>query len=184
MFSRSKSLKYWVWKYAHAKAVWVQPCTPLKIAIFSNLDFWTTCHYHAHDKCRVVSHRITVSKNRWKCESPRCIGSKESWPTLLGRCIKIHTPSWKIYHKPFTKGVLVLGNFCRPTGKREARKKGKMDRKRRKIVKGKVKILNVWNGRGKEVSKSTVAFFSFFLLLLFTFWNNWDLFWVYQNGNF
>ena len=37
------------------KAVEVQPCTPLKIMVFSNLDSWTT-FYNIHDKRSVISH--------------------------------------------------------------------------------------------------------------------------------
>ena len=80
------------------------------------------------------------------------------------------------------------GNFCWPTTKREARKKGKMEKKRKKNQKkGKWKIEN---GRGKSDKmrrRPWGPFFfpssSFFFFLL-TFQNHWNLFWVYQNGYF
>ena len=49
--------------------------------------------------------------------------------------------------------------------------KGKMEKKRRKIVKGK---------REKFENEERIFFFFFFLL----FQNDENLFWVYENGNF
>ena len=69
------------------------------------------------------------------------------------------------------------GNFCWPTGKKEGRKEGNMEKKRRKI----------WNVRGEsmKLTKGPFSFFFFFFLsFLFTFWIQWNLFWVYQNGNY
>ena len=62
-----------------------------------------------------------------------------------------------------------LGNFCIPTRKRKGRQKVKMENKGRKTV----------NGQGRSLIMSRGPFFFFF-----TFRNNWNLFWVYQNGNF
>ena len=62
------------------------------------------------------------------------------------------------------------GNFCWRIGKKEARKKGKL-RKKVENLKWKQKTLE------KEVR-------TFFFFLLFTFENDENLFWVYQNGNF
>ena len=59
------------------------------------------------------------------------------------------------------------GNFCWSTGKREASKKGKME-------KGKVENWK-WKGDKLENEERT---------LFFTFQNHWNLLWVYQNGNF
>ena len=95
------------------------------------------------------------------------------------------------------------GNFCWRIGKRKARKIEKLEQNRRKMEKGKVKIEN---GKGK-VTKGGEDFVLFCfvfvfcflfcfcfvlfcfclfvcLFLLFTFQNDWGLFWVYQNGNF
>ena len=61
-------------------------------------------------------------------------------------------------------------------GKREARKMENGEGKERKIiVKGENKNLK-WKGKGMKMSRG--PFF------LFTFWNHWNLFGVYQNGNF
>ena len=85
------------------------------------------------------------------------------------------------------------GNFCRPTRKRGARKKRKMERKRRKIWKGRGGKLKM---EGERVWKWEIFYFLFFLIFLFyfyllllffffvTFWNHWNLFGVYQNGRF
>ena len=60
------------------------------------------------------------------------------------------------------------GNFCWPTGKREARKKGKMEQKRRKIKKGKGKM-----GGGK-VTKwgEDLFFFAFHFKKPMIFWGD------------
>ena len=83
------------------------------------------------------------------------------------------------------------GNFCLTTGKREGRKKGKMGNKRRKIVEGQVEN---WKRMEKSMKMCRGPLFFIFYLyfnlfiylffLLVTFWNNLNLFWVYQNGNF
>ena len=73
-------------------------------------------------------------------------------------------------------------NFCWPTGKRGARKKGKMERKRRKI----------WKGRGGKLKMSSRSFFKlFFCFVLFVcfffafhFLKHWNLFGVNQNRKF
>ena len=57
-----------------------------------------------------------------------------------------------------------------------------MEKKRRKIVKGK-EVENWKMERGKS-SKIRRGLFFFFFFLLFTFKNDKNLFWVYQNGNF
>ena len=59
-----------------------------------------------------------------------------------------------------------------------------MEQKRRKIEKkkqgGKLEIEG-----GKVTNRGEDFFFFFFFFsLLFTFQNDWNLFWVYQNGNF
>ena len=88
VFSRFESLKYCVLKYENPKFVGVQqlqPCIPLKITVFSNLDTRTT-FYYAHDKRCVILHWMTALKKKkkkkkkmWrKCESTRFIESKES----------------------------------------------------------------------------------------------------------
>ena len=68
------------------------------------------------------------------------------------------------------------------SGKKSQGKKGKgvkIEKKRRKTVKGKVEN---GNGSRKCYKKRWGPFFFFFLL--FTFENDGNLFWVYQNGNF
>ena len=72
------------------------------------------------------------------------------------------------------------GNFCWPTGKKEARKKEKgvkIEKKRRKIVKGKVEN---WKWKVEKLQNEERTFFFFFL----AFQNHYNLFWVYQNENF
>ena len=72
-------------------------------------------------------------------------------------------------------------NFCWSIGKKEARKKwerGKKEKNRRKIVKGKVRN---WKWKEGKIQNEERTFFFF---LLFTFQNDENLFWVYQNGNF
>ena len=76
-----------------------------------------------------------------------------------------------------------LGNFCWP-GKQEARKKGKMEEKRRKIKKGKRRKIEKGKMEGGKVTKWAEKTFFFFFFLLFTFKSHWNLFWIYQNGNF
>ena len=77
------------------------------------------------------------------------------------------------------------GNFCWSIGKREARKTGKLEKKRRKIEKGKGGKLKL---EGAKVTKWGEDFFFFFFFFfcfsLFTFQSHWNLFWVYQNGKF
>ena len=67
-----------------------------------------------------------------------------------------------------------LGNFCWPTGKREERENGAEKKENWKRKGGKL-----INGRRKSYKMSRGLFFFFF-----TFQNHWNLFWVYQNGNF
>ena len=81
--------------------------------------------------------------------------------------------------------TLLMGNFCWPARKREARKKGKMEKKRRKIKKkegGKLKM----EEENYKMSKGPFFFFFFFFFCfsLFKTTEIWNLFWVYQNGNF
>ena len=80
------------------------------------------------------------------------------------------------------------GNFCGPTGKRGARKKGKMEKKKKENWKregGKLKMEG-----GKVQNKERTFYFYLFIYLfffffsLFTFQNHWNLFWVYQMGIF
>ena len=62
-----------------------------------------------------------------------------------------------------------LGNFCWPNRKKEPRKKGKgvkIDKKRRKIVKGNVKIENGW---WKSYRMRRGLFFGFCLFIFFCF---------------
>ena len=66
------------------------------------------------------------------------------------------------------------------------KKKGKMEKKRRKSVKGKVENVK-WKGKRKdekELGMSRGFLYIFFFFLLFTFWNHWNLFRVYKNENF
>ena len=72
------------------------------------------------------------------------------------------------------------GNFCWPIGKREGRKKGKMEKENRKREDGKLKI----GGKVAKWGEDLVFVLFLFLFLLFTFQNHWNLFRVYQNGNF
>ena len=58
--------------------------------------------------------------------------------------------------------------------------KGEIEKKRRKIIKRKAEIEN--GSRKKFENERT--FFFFFFFLLFTFQNDENLFWGYQNGNF
>ena len=111
-------------------------------------------------------------------------------PSLLARELRVgvysHTHDWFIFYigycillvifnqwrnsrGPGAQGQSPLhprgfspGNFCWPTGKREARKKGEMENKRRTILTGKVEY---WKTNGKILKPL-------------------NLFWVYQNGNF
>ena len=65
---------------------------------------------------------------------------------------------------------LLTGKFLlTPTGKREVRKKRKMEKKKKEN----------WKREGGENEERI-----FFFFLLFTFQNHWNLFSVYQNGNF
>ena len=76
-------------------------------------------------------------------------------------------------------------------GKRGKGKGVKIEKKRRKIVKGKVEN---WKWEKEESYKMRrgpfllllllLLFFFFFFFLLLTFQNQKNLFWVYQNGNF
>ena len=69
--------------------------------------------------------------------------------------------------------------FADLPGKERQGKNGN-GQERRKIVKSKVEN---WKWKGKKVWKQAEDFF-FFFFLLFTFGNHWNLFEVYQNGNF
>ena len=77
------------------------------------------------------------------------------------------------------------GNFCWPIGEkkrgREKMEKGETEKKRRKIVKGKVEN---WEWKEGLVSKWGEDLFFFLSFFAFTFQNDKNLFWVYQNGNF
>ena len=57
--------------------------------------------------------------------------------------------------------TLLTGIFCWPTGKREAREKGKMEKERRKIEKGKVENWK-WKGKNYKMGERTLFFFYFF----------------------
>ena len=59
------------------------------------------------------------------------------------------------------------------TGKVRQGEKGKMEQKRRKIEKGEVEN---WKWKDEKLQNEDKTFF--------TFQNDWNLFWVYQNGNF
>ena len=63
--------------------------------------------------------------------------------------------------------------------KKETRRK--IEKKRRKIVKGKVENWK-YGSRKSNIQRADEDLFFFFLL--FTFENDGNLFWVYQNGNF
>ena len=85
-----------------------------------------------------------------------------------------------------------LGNFCWLTGKRQARKKGKWSRKEGKSKKRRWKLKKNEGGKVTKSGERTFYFCLFvclFVLFLFsgffsTFQNPWNLFWIYQNGNF
>ena len=78
----------------------------------------------------------------------------------------------------FSPGEFLL-TYRRKRGKE---KKRKMEKKEGKSKKGRWKIEN---GRRKSYKMRRGFFFSFlFTFNLFTFQNHWNLFWVYQNGNF
>ena len=72
-------------------------------------------------------------------------------------------------------------------GKEREGKKGKLEEKRRKIVKKEVENLK-WKKWKEEMLQNEeiedLFFFLSFFFLLFTFQNHWNLFWVYQNRNF
>ena len=91
-------------------------------------------------------------------------------------------------------GGQVRGSECPPEtsdeeisadllGKRKKGKRGgrEMEKKIRKLVKGKVENLK-WKEEKLQNEERTFFFFFFFLLL--TFQNHKNLFWVYQNENF
>ena len=59
-----------------------------------------------------------------------------------------------------------LGNFCWLTGKREARKKGRMEQKRRKIKKGKVEN---WKWKEEKLLNEERTFFFFFFFFKFIY---------------
>ena len=69
------------------------------------------------------------------------------------------------------------GNFCWPIGKEWQGKKGKWCRKG-KSKKERWKIENLKMEGGKVTKWGEDLFF------FFTYQNHWNLFWVYQNGNF
>ena len=80
-----------------------------------------------------------------------------------------------------------LGNFCWPSGKKEARKKGKRGEnweekkencKREEREGGKLKMA------GGKVWVTEWGEDPFFSLFFFTFQNHSNLFWVYQNAKF
>ena len=56
------------------------------------------------------------------------------------------------------------GNFCWPTGKVVSKKKGKMEKKRRKIVKGRWEIKNERGGRSMKMSRGLFFFFALHFL--------------------
>ena len=79
---------------------------------------------------------------------------------------------------------LLTGKFLLMYPEKRGRGKGvKIEKKRRKIVKWKWKV-EIGNGRRMEGVKVVRTFFFFFFFLLFTFENDENLSWVYQNGNF
>ena len=64
-------------------------------------------------------------------------------------------------------------------------KEGKMERKSREIVKGEEENLKLEGGKSMKISRGLFfSFLFFFFFLLVTFWNHWNLFWVYHNGFF
>ena len=116
----------------------------------------------------------------------------------------IHVPCWNYLHE--CSGVtgggsaplhFSLGNFMiyREKGGKEERE---MERKRRKIWKESENLK--MEGERYENEQRTSFLFCFFVFvfvfclfvllvslfvfLLVTFWNHWNLFWVYQNGQF
>ena len=70
------------------------------------------------------------------------------------------------------------GNFCWPTRKRE--RQGKMEKKKKRR---KIKESGKFEMEGKKLQNEKRTFF-FFFFCFFTFQNHWNLFWVYQSGNF
>ena len=75
-----------------------------------------------------------------------------------------------------------LGIFCWPTGKRQTRKKGKIERWRGKKGIWKGRVTN-WKWREKWWKWAEDLFFflvTFFLLVFF--WNHWNVFGVYPTG--
>ena len=80
-----------------------------------------------------------------------------------------------------------MGNFCWPTVKKGARKKGKKGVRKwkggGKEAKFEREEVENWKckGIGMKMSRSPPPFFFFFFLLV-TFWNHSNLFGVYQNG--
>ena len=83
---------------------------------------------------------------------------------------------------------LLTGKYLLTYRENRGKEKRKMERKRRKMQKAKVEN---WKWKELKVKKwgDFLSFFFFSLLLfrfclVFTFQNHWNLFWVYQNGNF
>ena len=91
---------------------------------------------------------------------------------------------------PDTSNREISADLAEKSGKE---KKGKWRRKEGKSKKGKVENWK-WKEEKWQNEEMTllcfvcffffVCVFLFFVFLLFTFQNHWNLFWVYQNGNF
>ena len=73
------------------------------------------------------------------------------------------------------------GNFCWPIGKERQGKKEKWSKKEGKSKKGREVENWKWNAEKLQNEERTFFFFFFFFP---PFKNHWNLFWVYQNGNF
>ena len=75
--------------------------------------------------------------------------------------------------------------FADISGKKETRgKRVKIEKKRRKIVKGKGENWKYGSRKSNIQRADEDLFFFFFFFFAFTFENDGNLFWVYQNGNF
>ena len=111
--------------------------------------------------------------------------------------LQLHPDIFQIWHaamqcnswgaeNPLT---LLTGNFLLTYREKGGKENWKIQKKRRKIKKkresGKLKMergkVSKW---GEDFFVSFFFFFFFFFFLLFTFQNHWNLFWIYQNGNF
>ena len=144
--------------HLHCAHAWIAECIFIasKKVVFLLYYFWKTSCHLVFVTYSTLTNNFDVHNYNINIKSKRVIRvHKEVFTNLIqsiiqtencSPIIKIFFLQWrplpiKIYtgdSNGVNSRIFHSGNFCWPTEKREARKRGKIENKRRKIVKGKV----------------------------------------------